>query len=453
MSTSSIFAGNSRYASDFQAVIDRTVAIASLPISQLNKEKTALEERATALTALNVKLTAVETAVAGVESALGSGSYQASLDGDEVGTVTLGTGAAEGSYSLEVISLGAYSTSISNDEGLPVVTDPAAQSISTSAAFTMKVNGVAWSLHPAGNTLSSLAASINGSGAAVRATVVNVGSSSAPDYRLSLESTKLGAVSLELSDGSQQLLTTQVTGSKASYRVNGVAQAAESESRTIALAPGLTVKLTAESPAGKATSITVTRQSSVVASALSTLAATYNSAMDELDKHRGQADGALSGYQMVYSLGQNLRDMMNYYTGGSEGISSLSELGFSFEKNGRLTFSSMEFMAADMEGAGQVTAFLGSSSEGGFLKAAATALDSASNPVWGRMTTEMASVTEEINRTEDRIADSQERVDQLQVNLQERMAASDALIAGLEQSYSYISALLESMKAASESYG
>lgn len=451
MSTSSIFAGNSRYASDFQTIIDRTVAIASLPISQLNKEKTALEQRATALTALDVKLTAVETAVAGVESALGNGSYEASLNGAEVATVTLGAGAAEGSYSLEVISLGAYSTSISNDDGLPVVTDPAAQSISTSTAFTMRVNGVAWSLQPAGNTLSSLAASINASGAAVRATVVNVGSSSTPDYRLSVESAKLGAVSLELSDGSQQLLTTQVTGSKAQYRVNGVAEAAESDSRTISLAPGLTAKLTAESPEGEATSITVTRQSSVVASALSTLAAAYNSAMDELDKHRGEANGALSGLQMVYSVGQNLRDMVNYYA-GSEGVTSLSELGFSFEKTGRLSFNTMEFMAADLESSGQVTAFLGSSSGGGFLKAAVAALDSASNPISGRVTTEIASVTEEISRTEDRIADSQERVDQLQVNLQERMAAADALIASLEQSYSYISALLESMKSASESY-
>ena len=53
--SSSVFSGNSRYSADFQAVIDRTVAIASLPISQLNAQKTSLSDQPTALTGLDGK--------------------------------------------------------------------------------------------------------------------------------------------------------------------------------------------------------------------------------------------------------------------------------------------------------------------------------------------------------------------------------------------------------------
>lgn len=447
-----LFAGNSRYAADFQAVIDRAVAIASLPISQLNSQKAALAGQSKALTALDVAFTAVETALAGVESALGSGSYQAVLSGAEVAAVTLGTGAMEGSYSIDVTSLGACSTAISKDEGLPKVTDPNAASISESSSFTMKVNGVVWALIPAANTLASLAASINASGAAVRATVVNVGSSAAPDYRLALESTRLGAVTLELEDGSGPLIDMQVTGSLASYRVNGVAQEAQSDTRTVELAPGVTLQLKAASAPGEPTGITVTRQSSVLANALSSLASAYNSAMDELNKHRGQAGGALSGQQVIYSLTQSLRRMVDFTGGGAGTVNSLTDLGFRFDQDGRLSFNSLAFLAEDLGGPGQVAAFLGSTLEGGFLKSASQALDAAANPVWGRVRTELNSVNQAITRTDERIAESNERIDQLRVSLQERMAAADALIASLEQHYQYITTMLDAMRAASETY-
>ncbi len=447
-----LFAGNSRYAADFQAVIDRAVAIASLPVSQLKNERAALADQSRALTALDVSFTAVQTALAGVESAVGSTSYQAVLSGPEVAAVTLGAGAMEGSYSIEVTSLGAYSTAISRDEGLSKVTDPNAASLSDASSFTMKVNGVVWALEPAANTLTSLAASINASGAAVRATVVNVGSPAAPDYRLSLESTKLGAMTLELEDASGSLMEMQVTGSLASYKVNGVAQEAESDTRTVELAPGVTLQLKAASAPGEPTGITVTRQSSVLANALSSLATAYNSAMDELDKHRGEAGGALAGQQVIYSLSQSLRRMVDYTGGGAGAANSLTDLGFSFGQDGRLSFHTAAFLAEDLGAPGQVAAFLGSALEGGFLRAASEALDAAANPVWGRVRTELNSVNQAITRTDERIDTSNERLDQLRVSLQEQMAAADALIASLEQHYSYISTMLEAMRSASENY-
>ncbi|MCS6954415.1 MAG: hypothetical protein NZM33_16340, partial [Bryobacteraceae bacterium] len=56
-----------------------------------------------------------------------------------------------------------------------------------------------------------------------------------------------------------------------------------------------------------------------------------------------------------------------------------------------------------------------------------------------------------LQRQEARIAAEQERIDLLEKNLAERMAAADALIAALEQKVRYFNTLFEAMRIARES--
>ena len=106
--TSALFNGNSRYSSDFQAVINRATAIASLPISQLNNQKTDIDDQTTAITALDGKFSALQTAVDGIGRALGGSSFTATVSDPSKVAVTLGDGAMEGSYSAEVLDAGAF---------------------------------------------------------------------------------------------------------------------------------------------------------------------------------------------------------------------------------------------------------------------------------------------------------------------------------------------------------
>src|SRR5215813_745739 len=106
--TSAIFNGNSRYSSDFAAVISRATAIASLPITQLQTDKTDLSDQATALTTINDKFSAIQTAVDGIAQAMGGSSFQTEISDTSKVSVTLGDGAMEGNYSIEVEDAGAY---------------------------------------------------------------------------------------------------------------------------------------------------------------------------------------------------------------------------------------------------------------------------------------------------------------------------------------------------------
>lgn len=451
MSTNTIFNGNSRYASDFQTVIDRAVAIASLPLSQLNTEKTKLTDQSTALNAMDGKFASLQSAVQAIETSLGNSSFETSISQPSLISATLGDGVMEGGYSIEVTSLGAYTTTISADAGPLKVTNPATQNISANSSFTLSVGGATYTITPQEKSLNSLAKAINDTAEAnVRATVVNVGSSTVPDYRLSLQSTKLGDAGIQLNDGAD-LQTEQIRGSKATYKVNGVAQQAESDSRSVTIAPGLTVNLLASSDPGAATEITVTRSFSGARVALASFANAYNAAVDELDKHRGQSQGALSGQSIIYNLSQSLRAMTDYVS-GADGISSLTSLGLNFDKNGKLSFDSASFPDANLSDSDGVAAFLGSSTEGGFLKAAGDALAALNHPLDGSIELAIGSVQNQISNQDQLISVNQSRVNDLRQQLQEQMAASDALIATMEQQYNYLNSMFESMLAAAQSY-
>ena len=456
-STSAIFSGNSRYASDFQTVIDRAVAIASLPMTQLNSDKTKLTDQSTALTALDTKVSALQTSLASIGDALGTGSFQADVSDTAAVSATVGEGAVEGTYSVKVLGLGSYTTTLSPPPGGGVVkvSDPGKSNLNAGTDFVLTLSGQTPAIQITATTLNGLADAINSkAGSDVRATVVNVGSSGDPDYRLSVRSTRLGDEQISLAAGSTVLLEEQSRGQEATYNVNGAQQngadlVAQSDSRTVTLAPGLTVTLLAPSK-GAASSITVTRQSSALSGALEAFANAYNAVADEMDKHRGQAGGALSGSSAIASLNQIMADVSGYT--GSGKVASLSGLGLSFDQNGRLSFSPLLFMAADFQDSAAVASFLGSKDSGGFLHAASAALDDAELPGTGTLKGEIDYVTGEISGIDTRIASQQSGVDQLKSRLTEQMAAADAMIASMEQQYNYISSMFQAMQVASESY-
>jgi flagellar hook-associated protein 2 len=442
-SSSTIFNGNSRYSQDFQAVIDRTVAIASLPISQLNAQKTALSDQTTAMTGLDGKFNALQSALDKVTAAVGGSSFDASVSDTSKLSVTLGDGAQEGNYSVEVVDPGAYASTLSAATWVAAPGAPHAYSIS--------ISGVQHQVFAQDNTAAGVASAINTQfGDQVRAIVVNVGSAQTPDYRLSLQATQLGNLAPDLLDGGSSLQTQQTTGTLAQYIVNGSGNTVTSSTRSVSIANGVTVSLQAASTGP--VNITVTRSTSALSSALDAFATAYNAAVDEVDKQHGNSSGALAGQSLVGGLSNILSDISTYDQPGS-GIGGLGGLGLDLDKTGHLTFNSFKLLATDLTNSTGVTAFLGSTTGGGFLKLATDSLQSVEGPGTGLLPSAEANVTEQSSHIDATIADSQARVDQMKTQLQAQMAASDALIATMEQQYNYLTGLFQSQQAADRMYG
>jgi flagellar hook-associated protein 2 len=348
--------------------------------------------------------------------------------------------ARAGSYAIHIVSAGAPSSALSLGT-LPAVQNPSTQSITSSGTLTLTVGGTPVTITPTDQTLSGLADAINSSGANVTATIVNLGSPAAPDYKLSLQSTKLSDIAIQLNDGAQDLLGTLATGSQAQYQVNGQpGTPISSDSRTVTIAPGLTVDLL---QAGDS-NVVVSNSGSAQSNALSSFVAAYNAAVDELGANRGQGGGPLVGDPLIFTLAQSLRNISGF-SGGTGSVQNLTDLGITFDKTGHLSFDQSVFESVSAAHPSDVSAFLGSASTVGFLKAATDAVNTLEDPVTGIIQTTMASAQTAFNNQNQKIADEQARIDSLTTSLTAKMSAADALIANLEQQATYFTNLFASM--------
>jgi len=441
-SASSLFTGTSTYSSDFSQVIDRAVSIASLPIDQLNNQKTALTNQRSALSSLAASFSSVQATLYSLSSSVGNGSFATTYSDPSVASASVSPGALPGTYSIEVVDPGSRASAAS----IATVTDPTTAGISSATSFTLTANGQQYTITPADNTLTSLADAINSTtGGAAQATIVNLGSSSSPSYALFVQNSKYGTIPITLDDGSGNILGTPTAATPVQYRVNGQpaspADALTSDTRNLTIAPNVSLTVL---NAG-ITDINVSQNTSGIANAISGFVTAYNAATQAISAQRGASGGALAGQSIITTLTQSLRSVSNYTGTGS--VSTIADLGLAFDKNGVLSFDPSVLSAAasrDFEG---VTDFLGNATTGGFLKAATDALNGVTDATSGAISLTLTSVGGEITDVNDRINDNQDRVDQLKQNLTAQMAAADALIAQMQQQVLYMTNLFTAMTA------
>lgn len=437
------FSGSSQFASQLQQVISTAVARASAPLTQLESEQTTLQGQQSELDTLSSDFSSIQTALTSLSTAAQTNGFSAQLSDSTVASATVSEGALPGTYSLNVNSLGAQENTVSSDS-LTKVTDPSTGNIDASSSYTLTVEGQTYTITPNGSSLDALVQAVNQSGASVQATVVNVGTSSSPDYRLSIQSTDFAPAGIQLSDGSNQLLTTVTPGSYVQYQVNGEpATPVNATSREAVISPGLSVSFLASGT----TDITVAASTTAVSNAIGNFVTAYNNAVSELAKNRGQNGGALSGQSTVYDLQSQLQQLTDY-TGGSGSVNSLSDLGLSFDSSGNLQFDPSVLASANSQ---DVLNFLGGTSTGGFLQSANTLLAGITDPSTGSLTGENQNLTNELTQVASQISDQQSSIANLQQTLTTQMASADAAISSLEDQVTEMSDLFSAMQQDSKS--
>ncbi len=437
------FTGISTFAPDLQNAFNRAIAIASLPIQQLTSAKARFDGQAAELGQLGNLFTNLQTAIQSLASSgSGSNALAATVSDPSVLQAHVASGALAGTYTIQVLDPGSFSTALSN-QGTSPVTDPSSQSISSNTSLTLSVGGTNYTIQPSSQTLNALAQSINASGAPVQATVINLGSPGTPDYRLALQSTSLGNVAIQLNDGSD-LLSSVTTGTNAAYTLNGQppgvngqpSTGISSNSRTVTIGPGLTVNLQAVGT----TDVTVAASSTALSNSLTSFVNAYNAITAELQKNRGQAGGALTGDSSLITLQESLRQLVNY-SGSSGTFTSLTQLGVEFTQQGTLTFNASAVSSLSPDQVNQALSFLGDPLSSGFLKAATDNLNALMDPISGLLPSELQSVEQQSQNEAQAISDAQDRVNLLQTRLQAQLAAADALIATLQQQTQFIQGL------------
>jgi flagellar hook-associated protein 2 len=439
---SAAFTGSSSYASQLQQVITRAVSFATLPITQLQNQQSTLTDQQGELQTLGSSFQSLQNALDSINSAAGLGSFSATSDATSVATASVSTGALPGTYSIDISSIGSQTNTISSN-GLTTVSDPSSGNISASTAYTLTVDGTAYQISDSGNSLNALAQAINASGANVEATVVNVGGSSSPDYRLSVQGAGYAPTTIQLNDGTHDLLNTITTGSNVTYQVNGEpATPVGSDSRNLAISPGVTVNVLTTGTAN----VTVAQSAAGVANALSSFVAAYNSTAAEVQNNRGQNGGALAGQSVVSDLSSSLQSLAGYTSNSGGSVQSLADLGLTFDDSGTLQFDQSVFNQAASNSLSDVLNFVGSETGGGFLGTAESTLTAVTDPVNGLIEQQTESIGTSITNLGTKISSEQDTVNQLQTNLTQQMATADATIAALEDQVTQITDLFSAMQ-------
>jgi flagellar hook-associated protein 2 len=220
-----------------------------------------------------------------------------------------------------------------------------------------------------------------------------------------------------------------------------------STSNTVTLSNGLSVTLKAVGTAN----VTVSQSTDGISNALSSFVTAYNNVVDELAKNRGQGGGALSGQSTVLELQSALQNLAQY-AGQSGSISSLADLGLTFDDNGHLQFDSSVFSSAAATSSTDVMNFLGSESSGGFLQAASNILNGVMDSTTGILPASTSNITQELSTIATQISNDQTNVTNLQTSLTNQMNAADATISSLQTQVSEMTMLFSDMQTEQDTY-
>jgi flagellar capping protein FliD len=222
-----------------------------------------------------------------------------------------------------------------------------------------------------------------------------------------------------------------------------------STTRNIKVSTGVTATLVGNS-GGSPVSITVTRSTSALSTALSNFADAYNAAVSEIGTQRGQTTGKLQGQSIVSQLSSILSSISTFSSNGQ--VNGLNALGLDLGTNGQITYSPLALMSIDLTNSNGVTSFLGSATGGGFLKNATDALASLEDPTTGLLKTYEADLKSQSTSLATTIADKQAKIGAMQLAMQNQMAAADALVASMEQQYNYLSSMFQAQQTANQMY-
>jgi flagellar hook-associated protein 2 len=435
-------------------------------------------DRIVALRQVESRVLTLQGSLQALKDGVQDGSYQTSSSDTSIVRASSSAGAAEASYTLQVTSLGSFSTAVSSNTAADPASgnfiDPSIDKI-TLRIYSHDENDseadadltTEMEISLTDHTLNGVAEAIKAAaGDKIQTSLVNIGSNAAPSYALSLQSKDLGMLGIQIAAGAKddalapELMNVDETtwgaagmGRLASYTINGAS--VKTESRNITIAPNVTAELL-KAEIGRDITVLVSRGTSAFTKAAESFISAFNGVLTEVEKNTG-AGGALAGDSLAGGVVHALRNTATSVLPGNA-IQTLAQLGIEFDRNGRLLLNRTQFDAqVEKHGFEALQTFVGSAETGGILKTLSDGLSqvektSASGLRSGFLYDSIETLNAALTSEDARIAAEQARIEERTKDLQARLAAADAAIAALEQQASYFTDMFESMRANQKSY-
>jgi len=373
---------------DVNGIVSQLMAVERRPITKLDTKEAGYQAKLTAYGTIKGALSGFQAAV---QSLSGSSKFQAvkaTASDTTIFSASASSIAVAGNYSLEITNLAQAQKLVAAGQPSSTATigDGTATTVTfdfgkiTGGAFdsgTGKYTGASFESSGAGNksitidssnnSLQGIRDAINAAKIGITATIVNDGSPTAP-YRLALSSDSSGVnnslkITTSGGDGSidallahdpaglpaVQHLSQTVAAQNADFKVNGVSVSKASNSISdVVQGVTLTLNKTTASPA----TLTVARDTASIGSSVSGFVKAYNDLTKTL-KDVSAYDAAskqgaiLQGDATVRTLQSQLRGMLSASVVGTSGaLTTLSDVGVSFQKDGTLALNQTKLESA-----------------------------------------------------------------------------------------------------------
>jgi flagellar hook-associated protein 2 len=453
-----------------------------LPLTAIQAQQTSYTSKLSAYGQLNSALSALQTAAAALAKPVLFQGVQANSTANDVLTATALSTATSATYSVNVTQLsqaqslaaaGVASTTapITGSAAATLTLDFGAISGGTLNPATGKYTGAAFAPDStrtatsitiaAGSTLAGIRDAINGSATiGVTASIVNDGS--ATPNRLVLTSKQTGeASSMRIAVTGDAALSSLLANDPAGVPAAQLQQTAAAQNTKLTV-NGIAVTSATNSVAGAVTDVTMTvaklgtttlsvqKDTASAGNAIATFVNAYNSFQSVATKltafdATSKSGAVLLGDSTLRNIQVGIRSAMtSAQTDDGSGLTMLSQIGVSFQKDGTLSLDSTKLSAAlDKKMSGVANLFSGGT--GGFGTKISTLVTGYTDTAGGVLT----AATKGINTTLDLLGKqytaTSVRVDATVARYKAQFTQLDVMISSMNQTSSYLKQQFDSL--------
>lgn len=440
---------------DTEQLVNANLQAAAIPLQQMEETQSGLESRMGIWTQVQKRLDSFLKASGNLHLKQNFNAFKGIVPPHSAFTISPGTNAALGQYSVTVDSLARPGVLVSSGfpdrDRTPVLNIPPDGAFShASLTFVIGDHLVGGKIRTvrldqgSGFTMNDLAQAINDANIGIHAMVMRTGKPGAP-YSLSLASTKNG-MNFRVMDqeGLDFSFRTVQKASLAHLTVNGVKVEAETNDVPDAV-PGTVLHLR-QTTGPVPVPVSVVHNTKAIRTNVGALVKGYNDLVDFLDKESrlnpatGQSGPLLGSYSVVdirNRLGTALTKALSDKIPGK--FRTLSDVGITFQRDGHLAFDAGTFdKALASHYSGVVHLMTGEGSTPGVISELHETLTQFANPASGPVAGEVADIHAQEQSNYRQITRKQDELSNLKDQLEEKYSGLQGLLGGLNAKQAYV---------------
>jgi flagellar hook-associated protein 2 len=331
---------------DINGIVGQLMNLERIPIQRIQRQQALLTQDQSVYSGFRSRITSFTSALSGLNQASTFNPLTANSSTAETATLSASSTAIEGTYELKVFKL-AQAHKISST-AQSSTTDPLAQT------GVFKVNGKEITVE-ATDSLSSIAGKINGADAGVTASLINGGAGKAYLTLTAKESGAGSEISLESVSGTALsslggIATEILAAQDAEFELDGLGLTS-SKNEINDVIPGSTLTLRkANIDGSQKSTLSIAKDSEALKTKLREFRDSFNSVIDFIRQNsafdsESYKSGPLFGNTTAAQVETSMNDVL-LRSVGTGTIKNLTQLGFSLDEDGRVTFDESAFSTA-----------------------------------------------------------------------------------------------------------